>query len=175
MCEQCCVLMNQVPTIIVRFHCRLRLHNSSLFYFTTQTQTLNWNIFILNKVNPKNNNVTHTHENTHTHIQKKLTKAFKHIHDLLLLWHWMFNLKKKQKHPPTTTRISPQMQILFNVISKKINWTQNQSLNLNFDNTYWPNYPTQDENYILVPKRIILPSIIRVTMQTLLHNLLSRY
>jgi hypothetical protein len=65
------------------------------------------------------------------------------------------------------------MQIFFNVISKKVNWTQNQSLN--FDNTCWPNYPTQDENYIQVPKHIILPSIIPVTMQTLLHNLLSHY
>jgi hypothetical protein len=38
------------------------------------------------------------------------------------------------------------MRILFNIISKKINWTQNQSLNLNFENTYWPDYLTQDEN-----------------------------
>jgi hypothetical protein len=111
--------MNQVPFIIVRSHCRLRLHNSQYFILQHKLKLSIEPYFFLNQVNPNKNNVTHTQENTHKKKKKKLTKAFQ-THTLSSSFVTL-NVQPKKKNPSTTTRVSPQMQILFDVISKKIN------------------------------------------------------
>jgi hypothetical protein len=81
MCEQCCVLMNQVPNIVLRSHCRLRLHNSQYFILQHKLKPSIETYFFLNQVNPNKNNVTHTQENTQ---EKNLQKVSNTLHNLLL-------------------------------------------------------------------------------------------